>query len=475
LEQLVLPPVFYLPPARVAHTRHAMPTNVLARNYKPSNAEKKAGKYQGDPTIVFDTFVVVNRTAAILIRWPDASLSDSDSTALCRLTDNLTSLGRAEGWVHAEVANGLSVEWNCVPAAVTSAGQELVSVFCPDLATAFSDEHYPPRPDTKKLKKGLKPSESLFDCPRWHLCLDTEIIHAERWPQVPGARWVSYVRPADAFTRAVAPAARLSHDVAKPTVARLLFDGPVLPLVSDTVRVAEAFRRAVMSRFEAWCRKHPAEAEPFRRHGSPDRFASPVLSGKDRDGRALLGHRHAHYLPTADGIDPNRVTHLTVIAADGFGPGEVAALAGLRSLRYTEGDPLRVQLVGLGVPADFRHALFGPARVWRSTTPFVGPPHVGQDGRARFLRKALRREVRRAAERDRLPEEVAAAVRAEALEPPVGSPRPFEFRRGRARPGDDGYRRACDLFRLTFPVAVTGPFCLGYANHYGLGLFVAVE
>src|SRR5436309_7738467 len=36
LEQLVHPPQFRLPPARVAHTRHAMPMNVIGRNYKPS-------------------------------------------------------------------------------------------------------------------------------------------------------------------------------------------------------------------------------------------------------------------------------------------------------------------------------------------------------------------------------------------------------------------------------------------------------
>src|SRR5438067_12508478 len=88
------------------------------------------------------------------------------------------------------------------------------------------------------------------------------------------------------------------------------------------------FRRAVMGWFEGWCRKHPAEAEPFRRPAEPDRFASPVLAGKNVEGQALLGHGHAFYLPTGDGTDPRRVTHLPVIAADGFGPGEEAVLSG---------------------------------------------------------------------------------------------------------------------------------------------------
>src|SRR5437588_12870512 len=46
LEQLLSPPHFRLPPARVAHTRHYMPW------------EKKG---QADRTLVFDTFVAVGR------------------------------------------------------------------------------------------------------------------------------------------------------------------------------------------------------------------------------------------------------------------------------------------------------------------------------------------------------------------------------------------------------------------------------
>src|SRR5579875_1348615 len=54
LEQLVQAPTFHLPPARVAHTRHAMPMNLLAKNQQPSREQRKK-KYQGDPSIIFDT------------------------------------------------------------------------------------------------------------------------------------------------------------------------------------------------------------------------------------------------------------------------------------------------------------------------------------------------------------------------------------------------------------------------------------
>jgi CRISPR-associated protein Csb2 len=371
----------------------------------------------------------------------------------------------------------LTIDWNCVPSAAADTDRELVSVFCPDPATAFGDEHYPPPPDPKRLKKGLKPNEYLFDCPRWHLCLDTEIIHAERWPRVPGARWVSYARRADAFTKAAVPTAQQPARRNPPTVARFLLDGPVLPLVTGTVRVAEAFRAAAMSRFDAWCRKHPsAGVERFRRADRPDRYSSQVLSGKGETGHYLPGHYHAHFLPTAEGDDRRRLTHVTVYARRGFDIGETAALTGLRLLRVGQLE-LRAQLVGLGQPLDLRTELLGgpvgAARVWESVTPYVGPAHVGRCGRERYLRKAIRSEWRR------WRPEQSAEVEVEAVEAVAhtdrawgGRPRPFEFHRGRSRAGDDDYRRPFGLFRLTFSAPIHGPLCLGYACHYGLGLFV---
>jgi CRISPR-associated protein Csb2 len=460
LAPLLQPPQFHLPPARVAHTRHYMPW------------EKKG---PADRTLVFDTFVAVGRRSPVVVHWPNATLSPEDTSTLARLAENLTTLGRAEGWVHAEPVERPILECNCVPAASADAEHELVAVFCPDPETAFGDEHYPPPPDPKKLRKGLKPDDHLFDCPRWHLCLDTEIIHAERWPRVPGARWVSYARRADAFTRTAAPPGPQSDRV-NPTVARFLLDGPVLPLATDTVRVAEAFRRAAMSRFAGWCRKDPARGEPFRRIDLPEQFSSPVLSGKSATGRYLAGHGHAHYLPTAEGQDPRRLTHVTVYAREGFGAGETAVLTGLRKVKVGDLE-LRTQLVGLGQPGDFRADLLGgqagSSLVWVSATPYVGPAHVGRAGRARYLRKAIRAEWRRWRSNEFADVEIQAVEPLEMDDPAWGRqrPRPFEFVRGRARRGDDGYHRPFDRFRLTFSAAIKGPLCLGYACHYGLGLF----
>jgi CRISPR-associated protein Csb2 len=92
------------------------------------------------------------------------------------------------------------------------------------------------------------------------------------------------------------------------------------------------------------------------------------------------------------------------------------------------------------------------------------------------LRKAIRAEWRRwrpnqSSEIDVVP------VKTNTDQDPAwaGRPRPIEFRRGRSRAGDDGYGRAFGAYRLTFSAPIAGPLCLGYACHYGLGLYLPVR
>ena len=475
LEQLVQPPLFHLPASRVAHTRHYMPLN--------ANSVREL-KGVGT-TLVFDTFVAIGRRDPLIVHWPDTFLSPEDGAVLNRLVENLTTFGRAEGWVCAEMGDVGPTEWNCVPSAVADSRQELVSVFCPDPATVFDDEHYPPPPDARKVKKGLKPDEHLFDCPRWHLCLDTQTIHAERWPRVPGARWVGYARSTEAVTETAVPTSQQPRPRNQPTVARFLLDGPVLPLITDALRVAESFRWAVMSRFEKWCQQHPADSSPYRRSDDPDRYASPTLTGKHLNGEMLLSHDHAYYLPTAEGPDPLRVSHLTMFAEGGFGPVEIAALQSLRKLTHGEGEPLRVMLVGLGKREDFTAPLLSSAACWVSATPFLATRHFKSRGQRKDPPELGGLEQRVGFAKLVLSEELARMhlcrpdqprpVRIEPLaENRMGPARllPVEFQRCRQRKGDDGGRRAAGAFRIVFPSPVAGPICLGHACHFGLGLFL---
>ncbi len=294
LGALAQPPEFDLPPHRVAHTRHYVPW------------EKKG---PGDRTLVFDTFVVLDRHVdSLRVRWPDAGLSEGERRVLDELLQNLTTLGRAESWVIAEVVDPPQFEPNCKR---TDDG-ETVPVLCPDPDSAFASDFYPVH-DRKKIRKGLAPSDLLFDCPRWHLCLDTETIHKERWPHVPGARWMTYSRPAEA------PSSPRSATLAAAegfTVARYLLDGPTLPSSTLTLPLAEQLRRHLMG-----LSRRIRQADVQRETGIPreaqPRVNVPAFSGKGDDGQPLRNdHQSTFFLP-ADEDGDGRLDHVTLFAEGG--------------------------------------------------------------------------------------------------------------------------------------------------------------
>jgi CRISPR-associated protein Csb2 len=278
-----------------------------------------------------------------------------------------------------------------------------------------------------------------------------------------------------------------------PTLARFSLDAPALPPITDTLPVAEAFRHAVMRQFQRHCHR-----QKFGHANTPYRelFRSEVLAGKDAAGRCLHQHRHAFYLPSAEGDDARRITHVTVAAADGFGPDEVAALAGVRFLNLGGASAeLRVQLVGLGdsplSPAPLPRGergwgqgtpLLGLSARWTSATPFIVTRYPKRSGTKRdrpedyatpehFVLHVLRQEIDRL--RERRPElpAVVAIERQGALGPEL-SLRPIQFKRFRNKAGDDGGRRPSGAFRITFARPVEGPLALGHSCHFGLGLFV---
>jgi CRISPR-associated protein Csb2 len=456
LEPLLRPPLFRLPASRVAHTRHYMPW------------EKKG---PADRTLVFDTFVAVGRHDPLFINWPDAEWAPRDREAFRKLVGNLTSFGRAEGWVHAELTDEVA-GWNCVPAEATY--PDPVPVLCADPAGAFGDEHYPTH-EPKALKRGLKPGELLFDCPRWHLCLDTQTIHDRRWSGVPGSMWIHYTRPAADSPSAQPTVPRRPAA----TFARFALDGPVLPLVTATLPLAERVRTKLLY----YCKSPRDPADPKRAEADLPAIA-PAFCGKDASRQPLTGHQHAFFLPVDEDGD-GRIDHIAVSAPMGFSDQELQAIDRLRRLPFDD-VVLLLALVGLGAREDFaRSRLLGPSAVWESATPFVVTRHLkrrgrnrdplewfqDREGRVAFVREVLRENLGR---RDETISGVSPGVEIEALGHTGGGRplRPLQFRLDRRKPSDDGGRRPHGAFRLTFPTPVLGPIALGHSCHFGLGLFL---
>ena len=457
LATLAEPPDFVLPAATLAHTRHYMPWGK---------------KGPADRTRVLDAFVTVARDQPLVALWPAINLAPDALGLLDILLAHLSFLGRAESWCDARrltdsAAYACRERVNCTPldGRPLAATDEAVRVLCADPRTAFDAV------DTPHVRIGhgqASRAAPLYD-PDWHLCLETLDLHRGRRAALPGACWVNYRRPADGFrprrhSEAV-PVGRF-----RPLVARFALDAAVLPLLEETLPLAEQARRALMGLYGAVAASGSGSAQ------------SEALAGKDATGRRLDGHRHAFYLP-ADEDNDGRLDHLTVFAEMGFGAEEVRALDRLRTLRFGEGSALRLLLVGLGSVTDFNTPLLARSTIWESSTPFVvtrypkargtrrDPPELlDRRNGAAFCRVVLAEELARwcAARRIGLP----VAVEALAEEWLSGRRvRPLAFERTRWKEGDDGGRRSCGLFRVHFGEEVAGPMCLGQSCHFGLGQF----
>ncbi len=274
-----------------------------------------------------------------------------------------------------------------------------------------------------------------------------------------------------------------SRKLLKASLARFALDGPVLPLVTETLPLAEQTRRSLLS----ICGSIALRREPDLADGEVWRLAA-AFWGKDELGRPRVGHQHAFFLP-ADEDGDGRIDHLTVFAPMGFNPLECQALHRLRRLGEPSGvsprsraasapgvDALQLLLIGLANPDDFRSPLLAESKVWTSATPFVVTRYPKLRGTKRdrpedytsplaFAQHVLRQELGR---RPELP-----AVESIEAEEGIGRRRlrPIQFKRFRSKRGDDGGRRPAGGFRVTFAAPVSGPLCLGHACHFGLGLF----
>jgi CRISPR-associated protein Csb2 len=114
---------------------------------------------------------------------------------------------------------------------------------------------------------------------------------------------------------------------------------------------------------------------------------------------------------------------------------------------------------------DRAPACLGPARTWQSATPFILPLFMKKNRRAYGPEDQVRRSL---AERG-LPEpcEVTLLPRQEC-----GNFLRFvrsRRKQSKAPPSTRPY-----AFRITFDRPLQGPLMLGYASHFGLGLFHAV-
>ena len=477
------PPSYWLPPANGAHTRHYMPAN-------------EGKKVRSDR--VLDAFAYVGRGAndVLVLDWPVA-LSEAATRLLDAMLDAMAYLGRAESWVTMRridtKPSGLT---RCAPAQTApEPGHERIPLLSPmpapeyarwraariDAATRELLEAAASEAEAKGKKAKAKLSakeqaklDALYPATLTDALLAaTADLRAQGWSQPPGSEWLSYYRREDALRAPTRPLSAPRAGAA-PTTALLALasdtqNGERLPSFEDVIRRFERLHKALVKRSDLGDGRGP----------------SPCFTGRSETDALLEGHRHAHLVPlcldqsgrhSADGHDPRRIDHVLVHCPMGF---DDRALAALRQVQRTWAKDLTlfVTLVGLGEAGDFvaTTELVTASARWESSTPFVPPRYLKASGK-----NDLEGQVRAELESRGLPEPSAVEVMlsdgqfvAATGVPPV-SPRYRHFRKERDDAARRPAQRAAYHLRVTFAAPVRGPLALGYAAHFGLGLFAPV-
>jgi CRISPR-associated protein Csb2 len=462
-------PSYRLPSASAAHSRHFMPIGVLDKGCEKT-------------TLVFDTWANVG-DEAIDVHW-DCDLADDETQQLRQLAECLGYLGRSESWVEVElVPDGTSPlnHFDAIPHrdGIRPGPQweqiSLVAAIRPrDYATWRHEttqkilanlplpesKRKPPAKLLKQRASAIAPyPDGLLDC----LTKDTAWWKQHRWSQPPGSQRVIYWRRTDALQVGVPPHPK-SRAVRPVTTMLLALTTPsgirsALPPCSRTLPQAELFHRAIVGRVAKGQRVH-----------------CPELTGRDAQGRPLRdSHRHAHILPV-DLDGDGRLDHIIVHAPMGLGDTAQRAIRTLRRT-WTKGGvgDLQLALAGRGdldalrslpSPLDQRiKQLLGPpqgARVWVGATPFVPPRFLKRRGVNTLLGQVNAELASRG---------LAAVEQLEVLRAESIALRHYVRRRqrgGAPPPIDVGH-----ALRLRFHEPIQGPLTLGYASHFGLGLFAA--
>jgi CRISPR-associated protein Csb2 len=221
------------------------------------------------------------------------------------------------------------------------------------------------------------------------------------------------------------------------------------PSVRETVRVAEAVRRAAMQSSKFLLGENSI---PF------------LFSGHDGSESLRHEHRHAMYLPwdcDGDGL----VDHVALVSPQPFSEEERLVIA--RMFRVSLSRECSFALLishfgdAHGLTANF--PALGLSSVWRSCTPYLHPWFAKrQFGVVEQVQKELRlRSIESAMSVVTLP---GIRVGGQGL-------RCHDFIRTRSRKDMTQPDRMGSFVGIVFSKPVYGPIALGFGNHFGLGQF----
>ena len=415
LDSLSDPPSYRTPSVCSGHTRHYLP-----------DLDHKKGE-SGGTDLTLDPFLSVGRRDQLLVRW-DVHLPAEQRQTLAKLVELVPYLGRADSVCEARLL---------------------------DEDPEPDPGWWRPVAEGARRTRLLTPTQPID---RASLEITTVEVRRQRRTLPPGTVWVSYASADPPKPRRVP-----RRESASVEAVRFAVRGSVPFRSTQGVLLADDSHRVVGDKLAAL--------------GVDDERRRALLG----TGGAASGHNHAHWIPVAEDARRGASVHSLVLwVPQKLRSDEVAASIRLPCLSGRRGGQdngngyevrgfpeVRLLFQAAGAIELVAPELCGPARRWRSLTPYLPVRHRKRETVGEYLAADIDAELRYRDQFQDLPSPVITPI-----DPDGGMPDRWarEFRRyrltermGKSRPGLG--------LRLEFPDDVQGPLLLGQLSHFGYGIF----
>lgn len=301
---------------------------------------------------------------------------------------------------------------------------------------------------------------------------DTSNWQKQGWQRPPGSQWIDYEVPSKLYFQQPLKLMPQRSQTTAPTAILLAIDGDGK---RGTLRPDRCRALPLMELLHAkavWCAEKKLNVNLEKR---------PELTGMDSQRLPLQGtHDHAHWIPLSL-FDDRHIDHVLVYAAGGFTSDSVRAIGQLRSA-YSKGiSKLAISLVGQGTISDIYSQLSRVNGIRSSSLAILRPSNVFESATPMVFRKFLSSHGKKMPENQ---------IREELLERGLPEPSKIEFRsseelverklkgfvlRRQSSKRQPPFERSCGLTLQFSEYVDSVPFALGYASHFGLGLFAALD
>ena len=428
------PPVFYLPPASSSHKRVFLSAN------KADPSEKN---------LIFDAFVVLKRENPVYMLWNELTLNSEDIKILNSILSSMNYLGRSESWIEASAIQPETFNTPPHYFKVPVSNGDIKSDTDPiDIACIVPWDQYSQQPFCFKKGKAKK-KLSFFDL----ICLTSKEVMDMKLSEHPAIKWETYRRNTYCFDINHNP--KSSKTGSHINAVLYSIETKVAPMITETLEVAEKFRRKLMGIHK----KVKGESAEI----------SLNFSGKKINGKSAEGHNHTYYLPLDKNSD-GYIDHIAVLSNIPFDADELTALDIISSLWQSKNKPDLLTIPVMWGNAD---NLCRMSPTLQSATPFL-PTRFWKKSRG-DLKEWLQNEVERELENHSIE---AKLINMEFVNQEDKGDfimknsslriKWHQFRRNRK---EDKPRWGYNL-KLTFDRPLNMPVSIGYASHFGMGLFL---